>query len=70
MANSGNWQNQAHTSEDQQICPECNGEKMIRGVCTCDMEWRGSSVGEEWNDCRCTPDTPCSYCNGEGVYHP
>ncbi|MCB2182435.1 MAG: ankyrin [Desulfobulbaceae bacterium] len=51
----------------EKICPECNGEKIIKGICTCDMEWRGSNKEDDWEDCQCTPDTTCHLCNGKGV---
>jgi hypothetical protein len=48
-------------------CPECNGNKTIAGVCTCDMEWRGTQAGEILEDCQCTPDTSCPLCKGKGL---
>ena len=47
-------------------CPECCGKKNIPGVCECASEWRGTQIGEEWNDCQCTPDITCPTCNGKG----
>jgi RecJ-like exonuclease len=47
-------------------CPECGGKKIIPGVCECNVEWRGSQVDGEWNECKCTPDIPCPICNGTG----
>jgi len=47
-------------------CPECCGKKNIPGVCECASEWRGTQIGEEWNDCQCTPDIICPTCNGRG----
>ncbi|MEW6428444.1 MAG: ankyrin [Thermodesulfobacteriota bacterium] len=48
-------------------CPQCNGSKMIKGTCSCDMEWRGNRVEEEWQDCQCTPEVVCPVCNGTGM---
>ncbi|HBI16080.1 MAG TPA: ankyrin [Desulfobulbaceae bacterium] len=54
-------------SQDQKkVCPTCNGAKEIAGSCECSSEWRGSQVGEEWQDCQCTPTIPCPTCNGTG----
>ncbi len=25
-------------------------------TCVCNMEWRTNGVGEEWDDCVCTPE--------------
>ena len=48
-------------------CPECTGKGAVSGTCTCDMEWRGNKIGDEqMEDCQCTPETPCSMCNGTG----
>ena len=52
--------------EINKICPECNGEKKIPGICTCDMEWRGTQKDEEWNDCQCTDEEICPGCQGTG----
>jgi hypothetical protein len=49
------------------ICPLCNGEKTIQGICTCDMEWRGTQQETEWDDCKCTPTRTCGKCNGTGL---
>ncbi|MCB2184200.1 MAG: hypothetical protein KQH63_19415 [Desulfobulbaceae bacterium] len=67
MTQSADKSTPATPGEGEKICPECKGEKTIKGVCTCDMEWRGSKKGDEWDDCQCTPDTTCHYCNGTGV---
>lgn len=53
-------------NETRRICPDCNGEKEIKGKCECDSEWRGSQVGDEWEDCQCTPTVTCPTCNGSG----
>jgi hypothetical protein len=50
----------------QDVCPTCNGDKMIPGVCECDSEWRGTEVNNDWADCHCTPDVTCLTCNGSG----
>ena len=47
-------------------CPECNGKKIIPGVCECDSEWRGTQNEEDWIDCQCTPDISCPVCQGKG----
>ena len=52
---------------ETKVCPTCEGEKIIRGVCTCDMEWRGTETGDGWEDCKCTQDETCPTCNGKGV---
>ena len=51
---------------EQQLCPECKGKKVIPGTCTCDMEWRGTQQGEDWEDCQCTQDELCPVCKGKG----
>jgi hypothetical protein len=48
-------------------CPECCGKKIIPGECICNSEWRGTQVGDDWNECQCSPDVPCPNCNGTGV---
>ena len=48
------------------MCPQCNGKKVVQGTCVCDSEWRGTQVGDEWNDCQCAPEQPCPTCNGTG----
>lgn len=52
--------------ENQKVCPDCNGKKVISGTCTCDMEWRGTQSGDDWEDCQCTPDQKCPTCDGKG----
>lgn len=54
------------TKETKKICPLCSGEKIIKGTCTCDMEWRGTRSGDDWDDCQCTPDNKCPACSGTG----
>ena len=53
------------TQESKKLCPLCNGEKIIKGICSCDMEWRGTK-GDDWEDCQCTPDQECTTCSGTG----
>jgi hypothetical protein len=52
--------------KNKTVCPDCNGKKEIKGNCVCDAEWRGSQVGDEWEDCHCTPTIPCPTCSGTG----
>lgn len=52
---------------DKKVCPECNGEKVIRGTCECNSEWRGSKVGDELSDCQCVPQVACPLCKGTGT---
>ena len=55
------------TEKMKKICPLCNGEKIIKGSCSCNMEWRGNQKGDDWEDCLCTPDQECSTCSGTGL---
>lgn len=48
------------------VCPICQGKKVIAGNCECNMEWRGTQDGDEWEDCQCTPAQECSACSGTG----
>ncbi|MBE9520524.1 MAG: hypothetical protein IME97_05285, partial [Proteobacteria bacterium] len=41
-------------------------KKVIGGVCECSSEWRGTQTGDEWEECRCTPEEECPNCNGTG----
>ncbi len=50
----------------KKACPACNGKKIIKGECVCDMEWRGTQKGDDWDDCQCTPDQDCKMCGGTG----
>lgn len=52
--------------EARKVCPECDGKKKISGTCVCDMEWRGSPKGDEWEDCLCTEEETCPACHGTG----
>ena len=54
------------TDEARRVCPECNGEKKIGGTCVCDMEWRGTQQGDEWEDCQCIGEETCPVCHGTG----
>ena len=53
-------------TEKKEPCPTCKGEKVIAGVCECSSEWHGIKVGEEGQDCQCTPEEKCPTCNGSG----
>jgi len=57
-------------SMKKQDCPQCKGNKIIEGTCECNMEWRGNQLGEDWEDCRCTPDVTCPTCKGKGYMDP
>lgn len=50
----------------RELCPTCQGKKMISGVCECNMEWRGNQTEDDWEDCQCTPDQECPTCKGTG----
>lgn len=50
----------------KKVCPVCGGKKTVPGVCSCNMEWRGSQIGDQWEDCQCTPEVTCTECNGSG----
>jgi len=47
-------------------CPQCDGRKVIPGVCVCDSEWRGTQVGDDWGDCKCAREQLCPTCGGAG----
>ncbi len=53
-------------SKKEETCPSCKGEKIIEGVCECDMEWRGNKAGDYMDDCQCSPDEECTTCFGKG----
>ena len=53
-------------NKNKKKCPECDGKKIIPGTCECNSEWRGTLVGEEWDECQCTPDAECPGCSGTG----
>ena len=52
--------------KNMKICPICQGEKVVEGVCECAMEWRGTQKGDDWEDCQCTPEQQCTACQGTG----
>jgi len=52
--------------ETKNICPACQGKKVIAGTCECNMEWRGNQSEDGLDDCQCTPDTECPTCHGTG----
>ena len=52
--------------KENKVCPNCQGKKIIPGVCECSSEWRGTQTGEDWDDCQCTPEQKCPTCNGTG----
>jgi len=54
------------TQKSKQVCPTCQGEKVVKGTCECNMEWRGSQIDDEWEDCRCMPELECPTCLGSG----
>jgi len=55
------------TQEKNKVtCTTCQGNKVIPGTCECNMEWRGTQNGENWEDCQCTPEVECSRCHGTG----
>jgi hypothetical protein len=41
--------------EKKRVMPKKN-DKPRKETCVCNMEWRSSREGEEWNDCICTPE--------------
>ncbi len=47
-------------------CPTCKGKGVVPGVCTCNMEWRGTQTADGWEDCQCWPEQECSTCWGKG----
>lgn len=53
-------------NEDKQVCPECKGQKVIPGNCVCNMEWRGTMIGDEMDDCQCSQEVECPMCRGTG----
>ena len=52
--------------ESKKICPMCNGKKLVKGQCECDMEWRSSDGENNLEDCKCEPDQECPACKGTG----
>lgn len=51
----------------EKTCPTCQGAKVLKGTCECNVEWRGTNSEDGWDDCQCTPDQQCSTCQGTGV---
>ena len=60
----------AMENETNKICPVCQGKKVVQGICECNMEWRGTQTGDNWEDCQCTPEEVCVSCHGTGVETP
>jgi hypothetical protein len=52
------------------ICPTCQGQKVIEGICQCSSEWRGTEDENGWEDCHCTPELECPACHGTGFEEP
>ena len=52
--------------EPKNLCPECNGKKIIQGNCECNMEWRSNDGENRLDDCQCDPDHECPTCSGKG----
>lgn len=50
----------------KKVCPQCQGKKVVPGVCVCNSEWRGNQTGDEWEDCQCAPEQECLTCRGAG----
>ena len=51
---------------EKQICPECRGEKVVKGNCECHSEWRTTDENGQVDDCICEPDQECPACGGTG----
>jgi len=54
-------------TQENQTCPICQGKKVVAGTCECNSEWRGTQNGDDWEDCRCTPEEKCPECGGKGT---
>lgn len=54
------------STSDSNVCPKCKGEKVIPGECICDVEWRGTQSGDDWDDCICAREQECPICRGTG----
>lgn len=54
------------SEKNKKICPQCDGKKVIPGTCVCNMEWRGTQTGDEWEDCQCSEEVECPTCHGTG----
>ncbi|MBF0457206.1 MAG: hypothetical protein HQK99_04850 [Nitrospirae bacterium] len=48
------------------LCPECKGSKVVSGEVVCNMEWRGSDLESETDDCIAEPNKECPVCYGNG----
>ena len=46
--------------------PQCDGKKVIPGTCVCNMEWRGTKTGDDWDECQCSEEVECPTCHGTG----
>ncbi len=56
------------TTEEKNVCPTCQGKKIIEGVCEGSSEWSGAGGGDDFvDDMQCTVDQPCPTCKGTGV---
>lgn len=55
------------TKEKKEICPVCQGKKVVAGTCECNSEWRGTQRGDDWDDCQCAPEQQCEMCGGTGT---
>ncbi len=55
------------SQEKSMVCPVCQGKKVVKGTCECDAEWRGSQLGDAWEECRCSPEEKCYACKGTGL---
>lgn len=53
------------SAEQQRVCPTCQGEKIIEGVCQSSSEWHGTGQ-DEFEGMHCTPDQECPTCQGTG----
>ena len=51
---------------ENQICPDCEGNKIIAGECECSSEWRSFDDDNVLSDCLCGPDIVCLTCEGTG----
>ncbi|MFV0437095.1 MAG: hypothetical protein ACK5PS_06865 [Desulfopila sp.] len=52
--------------ETKNVCPTCQGKKIIEGVCEVSPEWRGTQNDDSLDDMQCTPDEVCPTCKGTG----
>ncbi len=55
------------TTEEKNVCPTCQGKKVIPGVCEGSSEWSGAGGGEDFvDDMQCTAEQQCPTCKGTG----